>query len=99
MRKEKKGKKSYVEAVRGSSSQEVWKGPIIETQKQLLPWMEISEIGHMVSDLDFSQLYEERVKGGINKIKTRYMRDNIVLSTPTEGECMEELIKLKKRMV
>jgi len=91
--KEKKGKKLYVEAVRGSSSQEIWKGPIIETQKQILPWMGNSVVGHMIADLDFSQLCEELVKGGISKIKTRYMGDNMVMLTPVDGECMENLIK------
>jgi len=91
--KEKKGKKLYVEAVRGSSSQEIWKGPIIETKKQILPWMGNSVVGHMIADLDFSQLCEELVKGGINKIKTRYLGDNMVMLTPVDGECMEKLIK------
>jgi len=86
--------KFFAKAIRGSSSQKRWKGPIIETQRQILPWMESSFIGHMAPGVDFFQ--EELIKGGMNMIKIRYMGDNLALLTPDEGERMEDLIKLNK---
>jgi len=94
--KEKKWQKSFVEAVRGSSSQVVWKGPAMETQKQLMPWMENSAIGQLIPDIDFNKLCDEFVKGGMNMIKVRYMGDNLVLLTPREGDCIKDLIHLNK---
>jgi len=78
------------------SSQEKWKGPIVETKQLVLPWMESSMVGHMSLDLNFSKLREEFIKGGMNKIRVRYMGDNLVLLTLKEGERMADLIKLNK---
>jgi len=41
---EKARKKSFVEAVVGGSQQQ-WKGPVIKTRQQSLPWMEKISIG------------------------------------------------------
>jgi len=54
--KEKKVKKSFAEVVRGISSQALWKRPIIETEKQVLPWMEASAIGQFNYELNFYQV-------------------------------------------
>jgi len=46
--------------------------------------------------MDFENLGEEFVKGGMSMVKVRYMGDDLVLLTPPEGENMEELINLNK---
>ena len=91
----KTGKKTFAEVVKGDT-QRKWKGPIIKTEQQVLPWMEYSAIGQFREEMDFEQLGEEFVKGGMNSVRVRYMRDNLVLLTPHEGENMEELINLNK---
>ena len=57
-----KGKQSFADAVK-RPSQEKWKGLIVETQQQVLPWMVNSVVGHMSADLNYNQLCEEFVKG------------------------------------
>jgi len=64
--------------------------------KQILPWMESIAISQTIPELDFSQICEEFIKGGMNIIKTRYMRDNLVLLTPTESDRMKDLIDMNK---
>jgi len=39
---------------------------------------------------------EEFIKGGMSRIKLRYMGDNLVLLTPKNGERMEEVIRPNK---
>ncbi|XP_068475216.1 uncharacterized protein [Phaseolus vulgaris] len=92
---EKKGKKSYAEIVK-EGPQQKWKGPVITTQKQTLPWMECSAIGQFNAELDFEQLGDEFLKGGMSMIKIRYLGDKLALLTPREGENLESLIKLNK---
>jgi len=94
--KEKKKKKSFAETVKGTPDHERWKGPIVATQKQIMPWMESSTIGHMAQGMDFYQVNDELIKGGMSIIKIRYMGDNMVLLIPNEGERMEDIIKLNK---
>ncbi|KAK7333791.1 hypothetical protein VNO80_30570 [Phaseolus coccineus] len=43
---EKRGKKSFVDVVKGETQQK-WKGPIIKTQHHVLPWMKNSAIGEV----------------------------------------------------
>jgi len=50
---EKIGKKSFVDIVKGGS-QHQWKGPVITTHQQSLPWMENSTIGQFNAELDFA---------------------------------------------
>jgi len=92
---EKKGNKSYADIVKGELQQK-WKGPVIKTQHHVLSWMENSVIGQFNIDMNFAQLGEEFVKGGMNMIKVRYLGDNLTLLTPREGESMEDLLKLNK---
>jgi len=58
--------------------------------------MKNSVIGQFNVDLDFDQLGEGFVKGGMSMIKVRYLGDNLALLTPREGENMDDLIKLNK---
>jgi len=44
--KVKIGRKSFVDVVK-DESQRRWKGPIIKTEQQVLPWMEYSVIGNL----------------------------------------------------
>jgi len=46
--------------------------------------MEKSIIGQMAIDMDYNQVCEEFIKGGMTSIKVRYMGDNLVLLTSTE---------------
>jgi len=92
---EKKGNNSYADVVKGGSWQE-WKGPVITTQKQVLPWMENSAIGQFNTELDFNQLGEKFLKGGMSMIKVRYLGDKLAMLTPRVGESLEDLIKLNK---
>ncbi|KAK8469885.1 hypothetical protein PHAVU_004G009401 [Phaseolus vulgaris] len=92
---EKRGKKSFADVVRGQAQRE-WKGPGLKIQKQSLPWMENSVVGHFCAELDFEQLGEEFVRGGMNMVKVRSLGDNLALLTPREGESMKELVKLNK---
>jgi len=87
--------KSYSDAVK-DDSQRRWKGPIIRTEQKVLPWMVSSVIGEFREELDYEQLGEQFVRGGMSMIRVRYMGDNLVLLTPQEGINMEELIKLNK---
>ena len=80
---EKVGKKSFVDIV-------------ITTHQQSLPWMENSTIGQFNAELDYDQLEEEFVKGGMEMVKLRYIGDRLAMLTPREGESMEALIKLNK---
>jgi len=41
-----------------------------------------SVIGQFREELDFEQLSDEFVKGGMNMVRIRYMGDNLVLLTP-----------------
>ena len=92
---EKRGKKYYADIVKGDNQQKR-KGPAIATHKQILPWMENSVIGQFNEDLDFEQLEEEFLKGGMSMIKVRYLGDNLAMLTPREGDSMENLIYLNK---
>jgi len=47
-----------------------------------MPWMQNNVIGQFIVDLDFEQLCEEVVKGGINIVRVWYMGDNLALLTP-----------------
>jgi len=87
--------KSFANVVK-DDSQRRWKGPIIKTKQKVLPWMESSVIGQFRDELDYEQLGDEFVKGGMNMVRVRYMGDNLVLLTPREGNNMEELINLNK---
>jgi len=93
--KVKTWRKSFVDVVK-DDSQRRWKGPIIKTEQQVLPWMEYSVIGQFREELDFEQLGDEFVKGGTSMVRVRYMGDNLVLLTPREGDNMDELINLNK---
>jgi len=52
----KSGRKSFVDVVKGDS-QRMWKGPIIKTEQQVLPWMECSVIRQFREELYFEQLW------------------------------------------
>jgi len=84
---------TYAEVVR-KTVQGAWKGPIIETTSNAPAWLSYSAVGWMSHDLTFESLREEFIKGGMSRIKLRYMGDNLVLLTPREGERMDEIIKL-----
>jgi len=86
-------KLSYAEAVH-KSSQDLWKGPIIETTSNTPSWLVINAVGRMSPEVSFKTLREEFVKGGMSRVKLRYMGDNLVLLTPNYGERLEEIIKL-----
>jgi len=43
------------------------------------------------AELDYDQLEEEFVKGGMDMVKLRYMGDRLAMLTPKEGESMEAL--------
>jgi len=53
-------------------------------------------IGQFNAELDYDQLEEEFVKGGMDMVKLRYMGDRLTMLTPREGESMEALKKLNK---
>ena len=90
-----KGKKSYVDIVKGGS-QHLWKGPVIKAHQQTVSWMVNSAIGQFNTELDFDQLGEEFVKEGMDMVKLRYMGDSLAMLTPREVENMDELINLNK---
>ncbi|XP_068474729.1 uncharacterized protein [Phaseolus vulgaris] len=94
---EKKGKKYFVEAVKGEAQQVKWKGLVIKTQLHILPWMEKSVVGKLKDGMNFDQLGEEFLKGGLNRIRVRFLGDNLALVTPREGENMRDIIKLNKQ--
>jgi len=58
--------------------------------------MQNSIIGQFFAQLDYDQLCEEFIKGGMKIIRVRYMGDNLALLTPREGERIEDLIMLNK---
>ena len=89
---EKKGRRSYVEAVTGEHSEQ-WKGPSIKTHFSVFPWMERSAIGKLRDAMDNDRLGEEVVKGGMSMLTLRAMGDNLIMLTPRERESMEEIIK------
>ena len=91
----KPGRKSYADVVK-DDSQKKWNGPIINTEQQVAPWMEISMVGQFREELDFEQLSDEFVKGGMSMVRLRYMGDNLVLLTPRENINMEELFNLNR---
>jgi len=92
---ERRGLKPFVDVVRGHTSLE-WKGPVFKTHKQVLPWMEKSLVGKYNEDMDFEQLGEEFVRGGMNIVRVRSLGDNLALLIPREGENMEELVHLNR---
>ena len=89
---EKKGRRSYAEAVKGEHSEQ-WKGPSIKTHLFVFPWMERSVIGKLRDAMDNDKLGEEVVKGGMSMLTLRAMGDNLIMLTPREGESMEQIIK------
>jgi len=56
-------KHSYADVVR-KTSQDQWKGPIIETTSKVIPWMSNSAVVWMLPNLNFESLREEFIKGG-----------------------------------
>jgi len=50
--KVKTGRKYFVDVVK-EDSQRSWKGPIIKTEQQVIPWMEYNVIGQFRDELDF----------------------------------------------
>ena len=88
-------KHSYAEVVR-KTPQGHWKGPIIETTSNAPTWLSYSVVGWMCSGFTFDSICEEFIKGGMSRIKLRYMGNNLVLFTPKNGERMEEVIMLNK---
>ncbi|XP_068466662.1 uncharacterized protein [Phaseolus vulgaris] len=92
---EKGEKKSYADAVR-HQERWAWKGPVFSIKQQALPWMEGSVVGRFNTDLDFEQLGEEFVRGGLSMVRVRAMGDNLALLTSRGGEKMEEIINLNK---
>ena len=72
--------KSYADAVK-DNSQRMWKGLAIFSKKQVLPWMKNSLVGHFREELNFEELGEEFVKGGMSMVRVRYMGDNVALLT------------------
>jgi len=89
---EKRGNKSYAEIVAGGSHDQ-WKGPVVKSQQNTPQWMLKSLVGSLREGVDFGKLEEELVKGGMKMVKARFMGDDQVLLTPTEGEVMEDIIK------
>jgi len=90
-----KRKQSFADVVRGSSC-EKWKGIIVETKQQVLPWMVNNVVCQMSPNINFSQLCEEFIKGGMSMVRVTFLGDNLVLLTPKEGEQMDELLNLNK---
>ena len=90
---EKKGRRSYAEAVMGEHSEQ-WKGPSITTHFSVFLWMKRSVIGKLRDAMDLDRLGEEIVKGGMGMLRLKAMGDNLIMLTPREGESMEEIIKL-----
>ena len=88
-------RKSYADFAK-DDSQSSWKGPIIKTEQQVAPWMVTSVIGQFREEMDFEQLSDLFVKGGMSMVRIRYMGDNLVLLTSREGVNMEELVNLNK---
>jgi len=88
-----KPKVSYAEVVR-NSPQDLWKGPSIEMTPNTPSWFVSSAVGRMAPEVSFESLKEEFVKGGMSRIKLRFMGDNLVLLTPMYGERLEETIQL-----
>jgi len=58
--------------------------------------MEGSVVGHFNADMDFEQLGEEFVRGGMSMVRVRAMGDNLALLTSRGGEKMEEIINLNR---
>jgi len=92
---EKGEKKSFADAVR-RQERWAWKGPVFTAKQQSLPWMEGSVVGRFNTDLDFEQLGEEFVRGGMSMLRVRAMGDNLALLTSRGGKKMEEIINLNK---
>jgi len=92
---EKGENKSFADAVRGQERW-AWKGPVITVKQQSLPWMEGSVVGRFNADMDFEQLGEEFVRGGMSMVRVRAMGDNLALLTSRGGEKMEEIINLNR---
>jgi len=88
-------KHSYAEMVR-KTPQGLWNGPIIETTPNGPAWLSSSAVGWMSSGFTFDSMCEEFIKGGMSRIKLRYMGDNLVLLTPKNGERMEDVIRPNK---
>jgi len=95
---EKKGKRSYAEAVTGATKDQ-WKGLSFKTQQHVLPWMEMSAVGKLRDDKNVDQLEEELVTRGMNMLRVRVLGDNLVMLTPREGEKMENIIKVNSEWV
>jgi len=93
--KAKLGRKSFVEVVKGKAHKR-WKGLVINSECQVLPWMVNSVIGQFRAELGFEQLCDDFVKGGMSMVRVRFLGDNRAFLTPKEGESMEELINLNK---
>jgi len=55
-----------------------------------------SVVGQMSPYINFSQLCEEFIKGGMSMVKVRFLGDNLVPLTPKQDERMDELINLNK---
>jgi len=92
---EKGEKKSFADVVRGQDRW-AWKGPAFTARQLSLPWMEGSVVGRFNADMDFEQLGEEFVRGGMSMVRVRAMGDNLALLTSKGGEKMEEIINLNR---
>jgi len=55
------------------STHDRWNGPMIQTKKLDLPWLENSYVGHMQLDVSFNKVNDGFIKGGMNTIKVRYI--------------------------
>jgi len=67
-----KPKQSYVEVVRKSLKGKRT-GPAFETTSNAPSWLVSSAVGWMSSDISFDTLSEEFVKGGMSRVKLRFM--------------------------
>ncbi|KAK8466691.1 hypothetical protein PHAVU_008G145700 [Phaseolus vulgaris] len=88
-----KPKQSYAEIVRKHSKGR-WTGPAFEIIPNTPAWLASSAVGWMSSSMSFDTLNEEFVKGGMSRIKLRFMGDNLMLLTPKDGDRMEDIFKL-----
>ena len=73
----------YAKEVR-NPAQGIWKGPVFETTSNTPPWLVTSAVGRMSPDVSFETLREEFVKGGMSRVKLRFMGDNLILLTPNK---------------
>jgi len=87
------GKKSFVEAVKGEEQQDKWKGGSIKNTNACSALDGKKCYWAVQGWYGFRSAGEESVKGGLHKIKMRFLGDKLALMTPREGENIGDIIK------